>query len=428
MSEGTNMTEDKNNNLSAEQPIRFVPTPDELAVLVKHWVNKAFDDEYFIFWGQCFGSSDLQHIHHDWKRVNDIADVLGDEATHTAVEEAFQQAAQDFDRNHWIVFRYGTSEEGEAYREAGGQCFEEFSDGVADRLASQVVERVFHEGPAEQQMSLLKTELKRYSTKLHRLKSGPRHVIEIFGIDFPAEVKTLVLSIGINDPEPSPQCNTFFKLLTLEQGKAILAALDETARKGEDALKELVAEPEHFVNALGLNCLTAEPDGLVRFSILPCKTATLSNSCVVILPVVQYLNANPVNGRYDKNADGSATPVEWEIRHLGLSRADIGEIENLLGQDLTPFNVDFVMSSDGTSFGRQFHRINKKARWKQSPELIAAVEKAAIEASNVFETKLVGTPGVTIFEDFRGVDPEHWKIMEIVAFLNSPLEESDEAA
>jgi hypothetical protein len=166
--------------------------------------------------------------------------VAGTKATRTAVEEAFQQAAQDFDRNHWIVFRYGTSEEGEAYREAGGQCFEEFPDGVAERLASQVVERVFREGPAEQQMSLLKTELKRHSTKLHRLKSGPRHVIEIFGIDFPAEVKRLILSVGIEDPEPNPQRNTFFKSLTLEQGKAILAALDETARKGEGALKELV--------------------------------------------------------------------------------------------------------------------------------------------------------------------------------------------
>ena len=40
----------------------FVPSPDELAVLVKHWVNEAIDDEYFLFWGQCFGSSDLQRI------------------------------------------------------------------------------------------------------------------------------------------------------------------------------------------------------------------------------------------------------------------------------------------------------------------------------------------------------------------------------
>ena len=422
------MTEDKNDNLSAEQPICFVPNPDELAVLVRHWVNKAIDDEYFIFWGQCFGSSDLRRIDLDWKRVNEIAEVLGDEVTRTAVEEAFQRAAQDFDRNHWIVFRYGTSEEGEAYRQTGGQCFEEFPDGVAERLASQVVERVFREGPAEQQMSLLKTELKRYSIKLHRLKSGPRHVIEIFGIDFPSEVKPLVLSIGIDDPEPSPQCNTFFKTLTLEQGKAILAALDETAQRGEGVLKELVAEPEHFVNALGLDCLAVERAKGVRFSILPFKTATLANSCVAIVPVVHYLNADPVTGRYDKSADGSLPPAKWEIRYLGLSRANVSDIENLLGQDLTPFNVDFVMSSSGPPSGVHFSRINKTARWKLSPQLIAAVEKAAIEASNVFETKIVGKPGVTIFEDFRGVDPEHWKIMEIVAFLNEPLEESDEAA
>ena len=201
-----------------------------------------------------------------------------------------------------------------------------------------------------------------------------------------------------------------------------MAALDETARKGESALKELVAESEHFVNALGLDCLTVERAKQVRFSILPFKTATLANSCVVILPVIHYMNADPVTGRYDKNADGSLPPVEWEIRYLGLSRSNVSEIQGLVGQDETPFNVDFV------TFGRQFHRINRKARWKLNPELAAEVEKAAVAASNVFEAKLFGKPGVTILEDFRGLDPEHWKIMEIAAFLNSPLEESDEAA
>ena len=77
------MTEDKNDNLCADKPICFVPTPDELAVLVKHWVNSAIDDEYSVFWGQCFGSSDLWDIHLDWKRVNEIAAILGDKATRT---------------------------------------------------------------------------------------------------------------------------------------------------------------------------------------------------------------------------------------------------------------------------------------------------------------------------------------------------------
>jgi len=31
----------------------FVPTRDELVELVKYWVTKAIDDNYFIFWGQC---------------------------------------------------------------------------------------------------------------------------------------------------------------------------------------------------------------------------------------------------------------------------------------------------------------------------------------------------------------------------------------
>ena len=49
-----------------QQPIGFVPTPDELAVLVKHWVIQAIDDKYCIFWGQCFSVSDL-----DQSRVDD---------------------------------------------------------------------------------------------------------------------------------------------------------------------------------------------------------------------------------------------------------------------------------------------------------------------------------------------------------------------
>jgi len=220
---------------------RFVPTPDELAVLAKHWVNEAINDEYFIFWGQCFGLSDLDQIEFDWARVNEIEKMLGHEATRTAIEEAYSKAALDYDRNHWIVFRYGTREEQVAYQEVVRQCVENCQDGLADRLASRVVERVFREGTAEQQTSLRKEELKRYSTKLHDLNSGRRHIIEIFGIRFPAEVKRLVLSIAIEDPEPKPRGNTFFKTLTLEQGKLILAALDETARKGEGALKELVS-------------------------------------------------------------------------------------------------------------------------------------------------------------------------------------------
>ena len=119
----------------------FVPTPNELALLVNHWATEAINHRYFIFFGQCFGSSDIRFIDSCSKRVDEIAEVLGDEATDAAVEYAYQQAAKNFDRNHWIVFRYGTREEKDAYQKLGGQCFEEFKDGVAEKMASQVMAR-----------------------------------------------------------------------------------------------------------------------------------------------------------------------------------------------------------------------------------------------------------------------------------------------
>jgi hypothetical protein len=154
---------DEITDVAPPQPIGFVPTPDELAVLAKHWVNEAIDDEYFMFWGQCYGLSDLDQIDFDWARVREIEKMFGHEATRTAIEEAYSKAAQDYDRNHWIVFRYGTDEERAAYQEVLGQCFEACKDGLADKLASQVVKRVLSEGTAEQQTSLLKEEVKRQS-------------------------------------------------------------------------------------------------------------------------------------------------------------------------------------------------------------------------------------------------------------------------
>jgi len=72
----------------------LVPTKGELIHLVKHWVRKAIDDEYFIFWGQCVSNSDLRDIDFDWNRVNEIAQILGEEETNKAVRKGYEEAAQ----------------------------------------------------------------------------------------------------------------------------------------------------------------------------------------------------------------------------------------------------------------------------------------------------------------------------------------------
>jgi hypothetical protein len=254
----TEQLQGNNVNLTAITPIAditaskegvhaFVPTRDELAQLAKHWAGEAISDEFEIFWGQCCGGSDWQQINNYWGRVDEIGKILGKEETEKAIGEAYEDEAQRFaDASDWIVFRYGTSEEARAYEDGGGQCFLDFEPGVAEAITSKVIERVFRDGSPSDQEALLKEELRRCASKLKA--NYPHHIIEIFGIHFPSALKPLVLGAGVADPDPGRDTNTFFKDLTIKEGKAILDALKESVResantssasvKGEEARNE----------------------------------------------------------------------------------------------------------------------------------------------------------------------------------------------
>jgi hypothetical protein len=221
--DNTNESVITDSTTNAKGPIALVPTPDELAQLVKYRAAKAIEDEFLIFWGQCCGGSDSRRIDAYWGRVNEIGKILGKAETGKAIAEAYEEAAQRGDANAWIVFRYGNAEEARAYEDAGGQCFLDFEPGVAEDIASKVIERVFCEGSPANQEALLKEELRRCAGKLKA--KYPHHIIEIFGTFFPSSLKPLVLSAGIGDPDPGENTYTFFKDLTIEEGKAILAVL-----------------------------------------------------------------------------------------------------------------------------------------------------------------------------------------------------------
>jgi hypothetical protein len=229
-------------NADRKEVTGFVPTQGELIHLVKHWVREAIEDDYFIFWGQCFGSSDFRRIDSDWERVNEIAQILGKEETEKAVKKAYEEVAQDFERCDWIVFQYGTQEERTLYQDDGGQGLSDFEPGEAEEIACRVVQRVLRDAALEKQLALIKDELARYARKLRSYKRGSQHVVEIFGIYFPSELRRLIASIGVADPDPQP--NGFFGTLSIEQGKALLAMLDETAKQGEGALEALVTGNE----------------------------------------------------------------------------------------------------------------------------------------------------------------------------------------
>jgi hypothetical protein len=209
---------------------------------VKHWVKKAIKDEYFIFWGQCFGTFDLDDIYSDWNRVDQIAQILVSEETDRAITEAYEKAAQRYERSDWVVFRYGNEQEQKSYQDKGGQAFSDFKCGEAEEIACKVMQRVFRDGTPEQQQALLKDELARYAKKLSSYKPGRGHIAEIFGIYFPSELRPFIVSAGIVDPCPNsgPDTNSDFGTPKIKQGEVLLVMLDETAKKGEDALRALV--------------------------------------------------------------------------------------------------------------------------------------------------------------------------------------------
>jgi hypothetical protein len=61
------------------------------------------------------------------------------------------------------------------------------------------VQRVFRDGAPEKQQALIKDELARHARKLHGYKRGCRKIVEIFGVYFPSELRTLILNTGVDE-------------------------------------------------------------------------------------------------------------------------------------------------------------------------------------------------------------------------------------
>ena len=161
----------------------------------------------------------------------------------------------------------------------------------------------------------------------------------------------------------------------------------ERPRRGTERMK-----------GLGVDCLVPDRVKAARFAILPFRTATVTNPFRIIVPVVHYTNADPDTGKYQKVADGSALPIEWEIRYVELTRFELEDVKRLPDEGQTEYDIDIVLTRPNDTIYK-LNRVYSKARWKQNPELAKQVEKAAAEASDALVAKLAGTPGVEIFDN-----------------------------
>jgi hypothetical protein len=135
------------------------------------------------------------------------------------------------------------------------------------------------------------------------------------------------------------------------------------------------------------------------------------------VPVVHYLNADPVSGKYEKQPGGSAPPIAWEIRYLCLTRADIMRIKKLPDDDQTPYDIDIILALSARSIGHQLRRVSNHARWKKDPELAKEVELMAAEMSAAFAAKLAGMPDMTIVDDFQDAETAQSEAVDLAAGL-----------
>lgn len=159
-----------------------------------------------------------------------------------------------------------------------------------------------------------------------------------------------------------------------------------------------------LMRTLDLDCLAPDPNAAARFAILPFTAASTQDPCLVILPILHYLNADRLSGKYAKDATGSYPPIEWQVRYLCLSPWEVRQIGMLPDDDQTPPQIDIIMTySVDRGLGRELHRASNKARWMANPGLVKEVEKKAIELSHTLANKLAG-PGVRIFNHLEALE------------------------
>jgi hypothetical protein len=212
------------------------------------------------------------------------------------------------------------------------------------------------------------------------------------------------------------ECRNRAQTDTVRAGLAALAdSMDQQLRQidfrgvllDESDLREgavrIAEKSRDLMKTLGLDYVAAAPGRAIRFAILPLKTASIDNPARVIVPVLQYLNADLVSGKYAKNADGLMPAIEWRIGYVCLTRFEVSQFKRLPDDDQTVCDIDFITTYDEDR-GYQLQRASHQARWRLDADLAEKVNEAAAKMSDVLSAKIADRPGIAIFDDFQAVE------------------------
>lgn len=176
-----------------------------------------------------------------------------------------------------------------------------------------------------------------------------------------------------------------------------LAALQREVSRREAYSRILARVPANTIE--DLTRIIADQDEPVRFALLPFvepkfQVEKLDEGMIhvhVVALALRYTNADSTTGRYKKD-----DPIEWQIGYVDIDFLDWRAISRVTPDDGTMYDIDMVMAKenyvglyhddDGDGYdsdecdeimtGYDFLKVSAKARWKQNPEVDAAVESA----------------------------------------------------
>ena len=179
------------------------------------------------------------------------------------------------------------------------------------------------------------------------------------------------------------------------------------------------SDTSELASKLNISHLVPKRDSAARFALLPGAPALHVSEPYfrVVLPVVEYLNADPATGKYQKGA-----VPEVRLSHLIAGPREFGEIMSATdGYEQSPFDCDLVLSAPrDPRFGRfDVDRVANKARWNSNPD-VAVVVAAQSTMQDSAGSSLPGATLITTLEALRAVAPDP---KYLVALQTAPVED-----
>ena len=193
------------------------------------------------------------------------------------------------------------------------------------------------------------------------------------------------LTVLYRSPEYAARCANDFRVVrrlpgyltihfSVPEGRVptALVCVNDVLIDDRDALDE-ASYTAYLATRLGICHIAPSRDNVVRFALLPDATTF----CVsepqfrVVLPVIEYLNADPTIGKYEKGAI-----PEIRLSHLIAGPHEYRDLISACeGIEQSPCDIDFVLvEADDSRWGyADIHLVARKTRWKSNPQAVEIV-------------------------------------------------------